>query len=459
MKKRTKFAKEKGITLIALVITIIVLLILAAVSIATLTGQNGILTRADEAAEETGRKTAEEKVAVEVLGSYGKDGNIEYDRLNENLGHVEGLTEGLPISKLPSTVVVDGYDVTINEDGSVTVGDKEQGGGETGTLPSTEDTKPFLPDDNSEIIEDDLSKGVVVKDSNGNEWTWIEVPKSIYTNTEYNGGTAPANSEDYGKIESTMQKYAETYRESNYEDTWYSEDQHGFTSSTEYDNWKNEMLKSVYENGGFYIGRYEAGSFDNPVTANDNKGRKAVIQEGAYPYNYVKCKQAQELSEELATEGRTSSLMFGIQWDLVLKHIENKKGKIQEELKEDSTTWGNYMNATFDVKRGKYSIYSNYKLGKWTDVPANYNKPEYSSYGNGVLLSTGAVERNSILNIYDLAGNVDEWTLEKSIGTEGPCVRRGGHYYEKGSERPTSHRINDYTGNGSDGNGFRPALW
>ena len=80
-----KRSKQKGITLIALVITIIVLLILAAVSIATLTGQNGILSRANDTAEGTGRKTAEEKVAVEVLGSYGEDGNIDYDLLNENL--------------------------------------------------------------------------------------------------------------------------------------------------------------------------------------------------------------------------------------------------------------------------------------------------------------------------------------------------------------------------------------
>ena len=85
-------------------------------------------------------------------------------------------------------------------------------------LPSTADTKPFLPT-GSEVIEKDLSKGVVIKDSNGNYWTWIEVPKSIYENTAYNGGTAPTSSTDYAKIESTMQKYAEAYRGS-YTDEW-----------------------------------------------------------------------------------------------------------------------------------------------------------------------------------------------------------------------------------------------
>lgn len=126
IKKGEKFEKTDGITLIALVITIIVLLILAAVSIATLTGQNEILSRADEAANLTKEATAREKVEVEVLGSYGNDGNIDLGRLNENLEKVEGLTEGVPIEDgLPATVVVDGYNVTINEAGNVTIGEEK----------------------------------------------------------------------------------------------------------------------------------------------------------------------------------------------------------------------------------------------------------------------------------------------------------------------------------------------
>ena len=79
-----KRSKQNGITLIALIVTIIVLLILAGVTIATLTGENGILNQANDAAEDTKQKTAKEKVAVEVLGSYGNDGNIDIGRLNEN---------------------------------------------------------------------------------------------------------------------------------------------------------------------------------------------------------------------------------------------------------------------------------------------------------------------------------------------------------------------------------------
>ncbi len=171
-------------------------------------------------------------------------------------------------------------------------------------LSSTEDTKPFLPD-GAEIVENDLNKGLVIKDSNGNEWTWIEVPKSIYTNTTYNGGTAPTSSEDYAKIESTMQNYAKDYRLSGYTDEWYSEAQHGFKSAEEYNNHKKAMLKSVYENGGFYIGKYEVGT-ETLRIAKDAPLTTPVIKEGAYPYNYVTNKQAQEKSKELAT-GRISN--------------------------------------------------------------------------------------------------------------------------------------------------------
>ena len=133
-RKVVRESKENGITLIALVITIIVLLILAAVSIATLTGENGILTRTNEAKEETEKASAKEKVQIEVVGSIGIDGNINIDDLNDNLGNIEGLThegetiENNPIDCLPSTVVVNGNNVIIREDGSVVVSEWTQTG-------------------------------------------------------------------------------------------------------------------------------------------------------------------------------------------------------------------------------------------------------------------------------------------------------------------------------------------
>ena len=117
-----KKKKEKGITLIALVITIIILLILAGVTIATLTGDNGILTKSQSAKNQTEIASAKEKVEVEVLGSYDNNGNISIEKLNENLKNVTGLTSGLPIEFLPTTVEVDGYEITILADGNVILG-------------------------------------------------------------------------------------------------------------------------------------------------------------------------------------------------------------------------------------------------------------------------------------------------------------------------------------------------
>ncbi len=126
--KRKKETLNKGITLIALVITIIVLLILAAVSISTLTGENGILTKASGAQNTTKQATAREKVQMAVLASYGTDGKIDVNQLNENLARVEGIEnfkKDITKEKLKDgvTVTVDGYPVTINENGTVRVND------------------------------------------------------------------------------------------------------------------------------------------------------------------------------------------------------------------------------------------------------------------------------------------------------------------------------------------------
>ena len=122
---KTKFKNAKGITLIALVITIIVLLILAGVTIATLTGDNGILNQAGKAKDKTTEAESIERVQVEVAGSFGNDGKIDVDELNENLKNIEGLTyKGNALSDsnkitLPATVTVNGYDIQITSNGGV----------------------------------------------------------------------------------------------------------------------------------------------------------------------------------------------------------------------------------------------------------------------------------------------------------------------------------------------------
>ena len=156
----------------------------------------------------------------------------------------------------------------------------------------------------------------------------------------------------------------------------------------------------MYQNGGFWIGRYEAGIEANKTSHNEIADDLVPTSKAnQYPLTYVYCSEAQTLASRVLPSGGTytSSLMFGVQWDLVLKYLETK-GATQADLKSDSTSWGNYSNASFTVTNtlAKYG-------SSWTQVPeAGYPKPENS----GVILTTGADSRNSKMNIYDFAGNV-----------------------------------------------------
>ena len=121
MKLNFKGRREKGITLIALVITIIVLLILAGVTIVMLTGDNGILTKARTAQTTNDEETAKEQIKIAVMGSYGKDGELNYDDLKQNLGQI-GIT-GLPdTASYPLKVTLNGVNATIKENGEVEFG-------------------------------------------------------------------------------------------------------------------------------------------------------------------------------------------------------------------------------------------------------------------------------------------------------------------------------------------------
>ena len=227
------------------------------------------------------------------------------------------------------------------------------------------------------------------------------------------------------------------------------------------------MLKSVYTNGGFWIGRYEAGlEGDTPRTSYTeiSESDKAVIKPNMYPYNYVTRDEAQTLAQKMNYGDCKGSLIFGVQWDLVLKYIETKNPSQKSNLLNNSTTIGNYYNSEFTLNRGKFA--QNGALADWKaynseekpTLVTGSKKKSQRSYKNGILLTTGATEATNLQNIYDIAGNVFEWTLEFCTAS-APCVVRGGSYNFGGSSYPAGGRNQDNTSGYYDVFGFRVGLW
>ena len=403
-----KEKQEKGITLIALVITIIVLLILAGVTIAALSGDNGILTRAKEAKEKTEQAQKEEESTLtnmeNILNNATNFSNINMKDTN-------------PSGAMPT-------DVT--------------------------------------ILESDANKGIVIKDKNDNEWVWVEVPKTVVFSDLTIDTTEELIEQNYADIKNKLVAYATIYREGAlgqgryWTDEWY--EGCGLTSN-EYTVIYQKMLKSVYKYGGFWIARYEAGIEDSIEDVSKARmshtdiaigtSPKAISKKDAIPYNWLYCSEAQALAKEMVPDSTyTSSLIFGIQWDLVCKFLEEKSGLTIEDINSNSSTWGNYGNITRTITSDK----AKQKGTPWIQIIGIKPKSD-------ILLTTGASDETNKMNIYDLAGNEWEWTLEHAtLVNNRPCAIRGGCYSNSDSVVPFSSR-DDYGTTSSNYIGFRSVIY
>ena len=147
----------------------------------------------------------------------------------------------------------------------------------------------------------------------------------------------------------------------------------------------------------------------------------------------------------------TSSLMFGVQWDLVMKFLETKQVAMQSELRTNSTEWGNYNNNTYNINQ------ANAKQS--TNNGANWSVAQNKTASRDVFLTTGASEEFNKMNIYDIAGNVLEWTLEYTSSSSRPCASRGGNYVSTGSGGPARYRGSSNTTWSDPSIGFRVSLY
>ena len=359
----------RGITLIALVITIIVLLILAGVSIAMLTGQNGILTQASNAKQATEESTEKEKRQLS---------QVEASTHLENYDYTDA--EGNP-AKIPA-----GFAVS-NVEG-----------------------------------ENLVSKGLVIIGTTGNEYVWIpcttdsnDTNKLQYKREETAWETEDDNGTKAIKDELTLVGITPSKEESD----------NGITTTVlnEIVNQVNSEIASVEANGGYYIGRYEAGKENNI----------AVIKQNQEPYTNIKWSEAYALAKGIDVGNKaTSYLCSSYAWDTAIKFIQT------------------HSNATnYATTRENFNE-------NWIDKDVkDKNGNVIKKSGTASRLNTGLTAAKS--NIYDMGGNVGEFTTELNPNTSEAVILHGGSCYNFIYTVPAGFRW-DYT---SDfrGFGFRSTLF
>lgn len=234
----------------------------------------------------------------------------------------------------------------------------------------------------------------------------------------------------------------------------------------------NAMYKSVAEYGGFYVARYEAGIDE------DYRGSTAIITGtqiysvmGKYPYKYISwgtsmandtggavhaARSMYPVTIKSREYGVVSTLMYAVQWDSIMEWW--KRDKAVEYL-TSSNSYGNCSDTTIEStgfnEGAQYAEYIT-SLVSFQEIPAGASKAS----GDKWLLTTGAMKKAKVKNIYDMSGNVREWTMEGE-GTD-KRIRRGGSYNAScsgGSSTPVVYRGAPAPSEKASAVGFRVALY
>ena len=395
-----------------MVVTIVVLLILAGVTISLLLDENGIIKKSKDARRE-----------------YGQAKTNEQEQMDNANDWIEEATGKVTLAKVP-------VGTKASKNGTI---NGEEGNANNPTIPAG-----YIPI-NTETSnwgngkdapsQDSVKHGLVIKDDKNNEWVWVPVPDvtvmcDTSNTTEYTlcgttGDTAvktklysksgiisgktrttPGTTGDCREPDLVVGSDGKSYDATYYKKILGKNGTKEELAQLFVDEYK-EMIESIKTYGGFYIGRYELSE------AGVQKDRQPLS--GTNWYNlYNACSSSKlQASDKVKTQ-----MIWGCQWDVTMNWLISSGAKTSNEVNTDSSSWGNY---------------------KGTSVKADDGKTELKASGKSTKLNTGKTTFTMANNIYDLAGNCFEWTQEAS-GTVGRA-NRGGSYISDGSSNPASNRL------------------
>lgn len=260
----------------------------------------------------------------------------------------------------------------------------------------------------------EIEDGVIVKDANGNEFVWIPVGT---INTDNGQRTIEYNRYAYSNWVGT-----ETDEETGSTKIKTTADQTEYFAESLNESEKNSAVK----NGGFYLGRYEAGVSGGTARTEDSGTSQTVeIKPNLDVYNYVTQSEARALAEGMYSSANyTSSLPSSYAWDTALQFLKQTGN---EAYLTDSSQ-GNYYNTM----------------------------PDGKTQAGSVLIETG--KTTPVKHLYDMGGNVYEWTTERYSNSEATKVSRGGFYGFLSTDEPVIGRFSS-SNTADQAIGFRVALF
>ena len=405
-KNFTKLTQKKGISLIVLIVTIIVIIILAAAVILTITKNNPV-SSAKEATFKEDMSNIQDELSMYISKKYTDD-PLSFEKSSVNLSGDSMVTELPSTKKYKDKVSVVEGNLVVKNNSKVNSDEKKWFNEVIG---NTSNVKEEWQDTISEVKygvpipigftykEGTKDTGLVIQDDEkGNEFVWIPATESTYVKDTSFRGDRPTGDDTLPN---------------------------GITDET----------ADVKKYGGFYIGRYEAGVPENQTTIDGNSSTSnvegiPVSKKGATVWTNINYTNAKASAEKMINnEYLQTGLLTGKAWDTTCHWIEYSLGSIKASASlTDSRYYGNCNNSL---------------------APANEN--------SGTKRTAGFSENWKVKNIYDLSGNVCEWTSEACSSC---FIFRGGSFGHGGNTFPVSYRdYNNASNIAAVGLGFRPRLY